>query len=136
MLLSSSLPFYGNNVSEVRKRIIANNYQFKGKRWKNVSLRAKAFIRDLLVTDPDDRLDAETALNSEWFNRSESELMKARRAPRAEEEEMARASMVRYAGYCKLKKMVSSTSYEYDVQMMRAKLGIAHSIIIYQPIRH
>ena len=109
MLLSSSLPFYGKNASEVRKRIMANNYQFKGKRWKNVSLRAKSFIRDLLVTDPDDRLDAEAALGSEWFNRSEAESTKTKRAPRVEEEEMARASMVRYAGYCKLKKMVSNS---------------------------
>ena len=105
MLLSSSLPFYGKNPSEVRKRIIANNYQFTGKRWKKVSLRAKAFIRDLLVTDPDERLDADAALGSEWLNRSES--MSARRVPHAEEEEMTRSSMLRYAGYCKLKKMVS-----------------------------
>lgn len=117
MLLSSSLPFYGKNPSEVRKRIIANNYQFTGKRWKSVSLRAKAFIRDLLVTNPDERLDADAALGSEWLNHSES--TNTRRVPHVEEEEMARSSMLRYAGYCKLKKMVSKSLNECNILTMQ-----------------
>ena len=105
MLLSSSLPFYGRDRSEVIKRIAANNHQFKARRWKYVSHQAKAFVKDLLVSNPDDRLDADAALESEWLNQSTPP--NARHAPRAEEEEMARLSMIRYAGYPKLKKMVS-----------------------------
>ena len=97
---------------QVIKMILANKYSFKGKRWKRVSPQAKAFIRDLLVLDPDKRSDAESALGSAWLNLYlQSAPTNARRAPRVEEEEMARSSMLRYAGYPKLKKMVSKNQH-------------------------
>lgn len=107
MLLASSLPFYGRDRQEVAKLILMNQYGFKGKRWKRVSSEAKAFIKSLLVAEPDDRLDAETALGSAWLNMFLHDASgNARRAPRPEEEEMAKKSMLRYADYPKLKKMV------------------------------
>lgn len=106
MLLASAVPFYGSNRREIAKLIVANKYAFKGKRWKRVSPEAKAFIEDLLVSDPDERASAESALGSAWLNLYQPSVPTSkRRAPRAEEEEMARSSMLRYAGYPKLKKM-------------------------------
>jgi len=108
MLLSSAVPFYGNDRKQVIREILANHYVFKGRRWKRTSIQARAFIRDLLVLDPEERADAESALESEWMHLHQRFASGgARRAPLSEEEELARSSMQRYAGYSKLKKMVS-----------------------------
>lgn len=117
MLLSRSLPFHGSTTSEVRQRILANNYHFKGRRWKTVSPQAKTFIRELLVTDPDDRIDAETALGSQWLSGSVPTNLE--RALRPEEEDMARSSMLSYANYPKLKKMVSKNFNQHEVIMIQ-----------------
>ena len=74
--------------------------------WKKVSEQAKAFIEDLLVLDPEDRMDAQCALSLSWLNRR---FAATTRAANEEEESMARSAMQRYAGYTKLKKMVSLT---------------------------
>ena len=107
MLLSSAVPFYGNDRKQVIKEILANHYVFKGRRWKRTSIQGKDFIRDLLVLDPEERADAESALESAWMRLHQRFASGARRAPLSEEEELARSSMQRYAGYSKLKKMVS-----------------------------
>jgi serine/threonine protein kinase len=87
------------------KKILNNKYSFKGKRWKRVSPEAKSFISDLLVLDPDERADAESALGSAWLNLQSAAPTSTTSTPRAEEEEMARSAMLKYAGYPKLKKM-------------------------------
>jgi calcium-dependent protein kinase len=102
MLLSSQLPFYGKKKKQIVKQIMSGDYDFKGKKWKKMSQQAKDFIGDLLIFDPEERLDADTALRCSWLNRRHSATC---RAPLEEEEELARASMLRYAGYSKLKKM-------------------------------
>jgi len=103
MLLASALPFYGNERDQVVKKILKGKYSFKARRWKRVSPEAKEFISKLLVLDPDERPDAETALGSAWLNlRSPASAMFT---PRAEEEERAQSSMLKYAKYPKLKKM-------------------------------
>lgn len=108
MLLSSSMPYYGKDRVHVIKRILNNKYHFKARRWKSVSDDAKAFVQQLLVSEPDERADAETALGSAWLNR-----MRADGAiSSAEEEGMARSAMLRYVEYPKLKKMVSQTKRE------------------------
>lgn len=107
MLLSSSLPFYGKDRTAVTNKILKNKFKFKGRRWKAVSSRATAFINSLLVWNPDKRSDAERALGSAWLNPYVmSGPTSATRGPREEEEELARSSMLRFAGYSKLKKMV------------------------------
>lgn len=110
MLLSSALPFYGKERTEVMQHILDNKYTMKGRRWKRVSEEAKAFVKTLLVSDPDQRLNAETALQSEWLGLAGSSSISPtklkRRGPRTEEEQMARTAMLKYANYPKLKKMV------------------------------
>lgn len=102
MLLSSQLPFYGKKKAQIVQQVMRCQYDFKGRRWKKVSKQAQEFISDLLVLDPEERIDADSALRSTWLNRRHAATT---RAPDAEEEEKARASMLRYVGYSKLKKM-------------------------------
>jgi calcium-dependent protein kinase len=103
MLLASALPFYGKDRMQIIKKILKNKYSFKGKCWKRVSPEAKSFISNLLVLDPDQRADAERALGSAWLKATLTSTTTG--TPRAEEEEMARSSMLNYAVYPKLKKM-------------------------------
>ncbi|CAB9508346.1 MAP kinase-activated protein kinase 2 (Fragment) [Seminavis robusta] len=104
MLLASALPFHGKGQTEVMRRIVNNSYAFDGRRWKRISPQAKDFIRQLLVSDPDHRANAERALASEWLT-LQSAPTGTERALRPEEEKMVVASMQRYSGYPKLQKM-------------------------------
>ena len=79
-------------------------FDFKGRRWKRVSKQAKAFVEDLLVADPEDRATADSAYRSTWLNRRQ---MATVRNPHEEENEKAQQSLLKYAGYSKLKKVVS-----------------------------
>jgi serine/threonine protein kinase len=102
MLLSSQMPFYGRKRRHIVEQILNCQYDFRGRRWKRISEQAKNFIEELLVFDPEERLDAITALSCTWLNKRFAATV---RGPHVEEETMARQAMLRYAGYTKLKKM-------------------------------
>ena len=68
-----------------------------------MSSKAKEFVQQLLVLDPDKRIDAESALGLAWLNLEG----KTSTSLREKEEELARDSILRYASYPKLKKMVN-----------------------------
>lgn len=104
MLLSSQMPFYGKKRRHIVELIMACKFDFKGRRWKRVSKQAKAFVEDLLVADPDDRATADSAYRSTWLNRRQLTTI---RDAHAEENEKAQQSLMNYAGYSKLKKVVS-----------------------------
>lgn len=102
MLLSSQMPFYGRKRRHIVEQVLNCQYDFRGRRWKRISGQAKSFIEDLLVFDPEDRLDATSALGCTWLNKR---FAATTRGPQIEEETMARNAMLRYAGYTKLKRM-------------------------------
>ncbi|KAL3935780.1 MAG: hypothetical protein SGBAC_008769 [Bacillariaceae sp.] len=102
MLLSSQMPFYGRKRRHIVEQILNCQFDFRGRRWKRISNPAKAFIEDLLVLDPEERSDAQSAQSSSWLNKR---FAATTRDPLQEEENMARSAMLRYAGYTKLKKM-------------------------------
>jgi calcium-dependent protein kinase len=102
MLLSSQMPFFGRKRRHIVEQIIKGTYEFKGRRWKKLSPQSKAFVQDLLVVDPDDRLTADDALGASWLNRRYSATV---RNPHEGEIEIAQQSMFRYAGYSKLKRV-------------------------------
>mmetsp|Transcript_26953 Transcript_26953/g.74094 ORF Transcript_26953/g.74094 Transcript_26953/m.74094 type:complete len:894 (+) Transcript_26953:388-3069(+) len=102
MLLSSQMPFYGRKRQHIVEQILAGKYDFRGRRWRRVSTPAKDFVRDLLVLDPDERLDAERASSCVWLNKRFAASV---RGPREFEIHQARNSMMQYVGYTKLKKM-------------------------------
>lgn len=102
MLLSSQMPFYGRKRQHIVEQILGGKYDFRGRRWRKIGTPAKDFVRDLLVVDPDERLDAERAQSCVWLNKRFSATV---RNPREEEIWQAKHSMANYAGYTKLKKM-------------------------------
>lgn len=102
MLLSSQMPFYGRKRQHIVEQILGGKYDFRGRRWRKIGTPAKYFVRDLLVVDPDERLDAERASSCVWLNKRFAATV---RGPRESEIRQAKNSMTRYAGYTKLKKM-------------------------------
>lgn len=73
MLCSSALPFFGRNNQVLASNIIRGNFAFKGPRWKTLSNDAKDFVRSLLVTDVNQRLDCETALQHTWLQHTDDD---------------------------------------------------------------
>ena len=124
MLLASALPFYGSKRQDVVKKILKNKYSFKIRRLRKVSPQAKEFISDLLVLDPDERADAETALGSAWLNLDANKSISSRTPRAEEEEERAKESMLNYARYPKLKKMVSKNMMHTVERALRSHSSI------------
>jgi serine/threonine protein kinase len=102
MLLSSQMPFYGRKRQHIVEQILGGKYDFRGRRWRKIGTPAKDFVRDLLVVDPEERLDAERASSCVWLNKRFAATV---RGPKDSEILQAKDSMYRYAGYTKLKKM-------------------------------
>jgi calcium-dependent protein kinase len=73
MLLSSSMPFYGNNRQQVVKKISKGQYKMAGRRWRDVSQEAVDFVWSLLQVDPTKRPSAEEALLLPWLKRKSAE---------------------------------------------------------------
>lgn len=107
MLLSSQMPFYGRKRRHIVEQILNCQFDFRGRRWKRISNQAKAFVEDLLVLDPEERLDSHLALSCSWLNKR---FAATSRAVQVEEESMASQAMIRYSGYTKLKKLVREPS--------------------------
>ena len=106
MLLSSQMPFYGRKRSQIIEQIMEGKVEFKGRKWKRVSRQAKAFVEDLLVVDPDERVSAEEALQSQWLNRYYN--MTVRKiAPNTATNELAdiEDTLSRFVDYSKLRKV-------------------------------
>jgi calcium-dependent protein kinase len=70
MLLSSSLPFYGKTRPHVVRKILHGRYGFKGRRWSFVSQKAKDFVTQTLVQNPERRPSALKALKHIWLDRN------------------------------------------------------------------
>mmetsp|Transcript_33167 Transcript_33167/g.65669 ORF Transcript_33167/g.65669 Transcript_33167/m.65669 type:complete len:657 (-) Transcript_33167:67-2037(-) len=67
MLLSSRLPFYGNDRRKIISRIKKCKYNFNDMAWRTVSDHAKTFVRSLLQADPDLRPTASGAMQHKWI---------------------------------------------------------------------
>ena len=104
MLLSSAMPFYGRKREDVIYQIMSCDYRYKGRRWRRVSDQAKDFVDSLLVYDAEERPTAAEALSNLWLNRRYSATV---RAPSTEEASESYKSIKAFAGYSKLKKLVS-----------------------------
>lgn len=93
---------------EIVEKIMRCEYSFKGRRWKKISARAKEFVQDLLVLDPGERPTAEEASSNMWLNRRYRATV---RAPTVNETSQSTQSLQAFAGYSKLKKLVSAMLY-------------------------
>lgn len=67
ILLSGSTPFCGKNDHEIMFKVCEGAYEMTSPVWDNVSDSAKQLIRGLLEMDPERRLSAKEALESEWI---------------------------------------------------------------------
>lgn len=102
MLLSSQMPFYGRERCHIIEQIMKCEFDFKGRRWKRVSPQAKAFVEDLLVLDPDDRVTGDCAFGSNWLNRRFATTV---RGPTDDELDTIIKSFQKFIRYSRLKKL-------------------------------
>jgi len=102
MLLSSQMPFYGKNRREILEKILKCDYDFKGRRWGQVTNQGKNFVSDLLQYDPDHRPSAEEAKQSIWLN---MELSSSIRTANAEDMEQVANSIEKFSTHKTLKKL-------------------------------
>ena len=126
MLLSSSLPFYGKTRSHVVRKILHNKYGFKGKRWKNVSPEAMAFIKSMLVTDVKLRPTAVQAMQDEWFLKDFGNSDSIPCGPSIISSavmDRVQATIQTFAGYSRLKKLalyvIAHKSTEEEIGFLR-----------------
>ncbi|CAN8071106.1 unnamed protein product, partial [Agarophyton chilense] len=70
-MLSGKLPFDGNNIKEVLRRVRSGKYAFPDAEWADISDHAKAFISGLLELEPRRRLTAAQALQHPWLTSSD-----------------------------------------------------------------
>jgi calcium-dependent protein kinase len=104
MLLSSSMPFFGETRAAVVDHILHGKYKFQSKRWQQISNDAKEFIMSLLRRRPEKRPSAHDALHdSLWlcddFNESRNASTDSDRM------DSIQASIQAFAGYKTLKKL-------------------------------
>jgi calcium-dependent protein kinase len=118
MLLSSQMPFFGQTRRQIVEKIMKCDYDFSGRRWKRVSHQSRAFVKDLLVLDPDERATADEANQSMWLNKRH---VMSVRGPTPDEVDAIIGTIVRYADYSDLKKLAlmviahKSTSSEIGI---------------------
>jgi calcium-dependent protein kinase len=102
MLLSSSMPFYGQDRELVTQQILKGKHSFAARRWRLVSTEAKEFVRALLRRRPEKRPTAESALRLFWLN---PEFNMNGSLTDIEQMDTIQASMQAFAGYGTLKKL-------------------------------
>lgn len=73
IVLGGYRPFRGEG-DEVMKQIRYGEYKFHKRYWSHVSAEAKDLITEMLTVDPEKRITAEAALNSDWIKAQESAL--------------------------------------------------------------
>lgn len=116
MLLSSSMPFFGNDRASIVEKIVSGQYSFVGPRWQNVSDDAKRFVHKLLRRRPTKRPTAEGALQLRWLNQVVSS---DRVVSNFEQMDTIQGTMQAFAKYPTLKKL--------------ALMVVAHKVSPYRP---
>jgi calcium/calmodulin-dependent protein kinase I len=67
ILLAGYPPFYADNDTQLFEKIMNADYDFDDECWDDVSDLAKDFIRHLLVKNPEERFNADQALEHSWI---------------------------------------------------------------------
>jgi len=73
VMLCGFCPFYDDNTAALFRAITSGSYSFPSPYWDCVSVEAKNFVRQLLVVNPQERLDADGALRHPWIQKSAAE---------------------------------------------------------------
>eukprot|EP01083_Nonionella_stella_P120967 363057_1 len=67
IMLGGYQPFRGDNLQQMYASIVKGDYNFKSKRWNNISSEAKDLIDCLLNVDPKERYSANQVKNHPWM---------------------------------------------------------------------
>jgi calcium-dependent protein kinase len=67
MLAGGQKPFEATTPKKLVARVLLGNYDFDDEIWTGASDKAKEFIKDLLVVDPQNRASADKALYHPWL---------------------------------------------------------------------
>jgi len=76
LLLGGDLPFMGRSQKELFRNIVMGQYEFQEDGWAHVSDEAKELVKELLVTDPTQRLTSREAMSSTWMRQRGNMLAK------------------------------------------------------------
>jgi len=76
MLLSGNSPFGDEDDSCLFDRILQSDYEFDDECWGNISANAKSLISNLLIVDQKERWTASKALQSNWFTKSSTSILR------------------------------------------------------------
>ncbi|KAM9965260.1 hypothetical protein ACTFIW_005072 [Dictyostelium discoideum] len=74
ILLCGFPPFYASSQNLLFEKILTADYDFPEPEWTHVSEHAKAFIRNLIVKDPDQRHTAKQCLDDLWLSGSDQSI--------------------------------------------------------------
>lgn len=127
MLLGSDMPFFGKRARVIEK-IKTCDYKFKSRKWHQISPTAIDFVKSLLIYDPKERMTAWEALDHPFLdNGFDNEKRSVRRRRQSSVAripvEMLLASIQRFGGYTKLKKLallvIAYTSTSTDMKDLR-----------------
>jgi calcium-dependent protein kinase len=106
MLLSSSMPFYGDTRGAVIDHILHGKYKFHSKRWHQISSDAKEFVMSLLRRQPEKRPTAPDALSeSAWFRGNDTTTSTTNLTTDYDRMDTIQASIQAFAEYKTLKKL-------------------------------
>jgi len=67
ILLMGYMPFTGSD-DDIRAAVTSGQYRIDQPRWQKLSENSRGFLQSLLVTDPDQRLSANQALQHAWID--------------------------------------------------------------------
>ncbi|KAL3688510.1 hypothetical protein R1sor_014819 [Riccia sorocarpa] len=66
-MLCGTLPFKGENLEDLKRKILHDEVEFSHPAWDDVSESAKDLLRKLLEKNPDYRITIDEALSHSWF---------------------------------------------------------------------
>jgi serine/threonine protein kinase len=78
MLIGGYPPFQGKNLKDLFRKIRSADFIFHEIYWQNASVESKRLISHLLAVNPETRLSAAEALQSDWFVKSDAESLRSR----------------------------------------------------------
>jgi len=98
ILMCGYPPFWGENQTDLFKRIIECQYVFTYDDWEEISDTGVNFVTKLLIGTPEDRMTARQALHHPWFVVGEAQLNEASVGARASVRNLADYVIARKSG--------------------------------------
>lgn len=124
MLLASQKPFKGKKRRHVVEHIMRCDCSFDSDVWETLSAESKDFISHLLVLDPEQRMDAKTALKHRWLSK---EYKLSDRRPEEELMRKVEGSLLAYKHTSALKKValnvIARKSTPREIVQLRNAFG-------------